>query len=119
MEGATIENEYAYIKDSKVFLKGYLDLPERQIGEVKRTDEEAFQYFINRYDIAVKKVEQLEKEIDGATNKGSYLTKLLQLRKRLENFDGIGNFIPLLTKLDIKEEHVKYLEYHRENKFQK
>jgi hypothetical protein len=109
MEGATIENEYAYIKDSKVFLKGYLDLPERQIGEVKRTDEEALQYFINRYDIAVKKVEQLGKEIDGATNKGSYLTKLLQLRKRLENFDGIGNFIPLLTKLDVKEGYLNGL----------
>lgn len=109
MEGATLENEYAYIKDSKVFLKGYLNLPERQIGEVKRTEEEAFQYFINRYDIAVKKVEQLEKEIDEAANKGSYLTKLLQLRKRLENFDGIGNFIPLLTKLDIKEAYLNGL----------
>jgi hypothetical protein len=109
MEGATLENEYAYIKESKVFLKGYLDLPERQIGEVKRTEEEAFQYFINRYDIAVKKVELLEKEIDEAANKGSYLTKLLQLRKRLESFDGIGNFIPLLTKLDIKEGYLNGL----------
>ena len=63
MDGATLENEYAYIKDNKVFLKGYLDMPDRQIGEVKRTEEEAFQYFVNRYDIAVKKVEVLEKEL--------------------------------------------------------
>ncbi|AWV99865.1 DUF349 domain-containing protein [Arcticibacterium luteifluviistationis] len=109
MKGATLENEYAYIKDSKVFLKGYLDLPERQIGEVKRTEEEAFQYFVNRYDIAVKKVEQLEKEVDEAANKGSYLTKLLQLRKRLESFDGIGNFLPLLTRLDVKEAYLNGL----------
>jgi hypothetical protein len=109
MEGATLENEYAYIKDSKVFLKGYLNLPERQIGEVKRTEEEAFQYFVNRYDIAVKKVEDLENEIDSAANKGSYLTKLLQLRKRLESFDGIGNFIPLLNKLDVKEAYLNGL----------
>ncbi|MFT4733818.1 MAG: hypothetical protein ACI9QN_000060 [Arcticibacterium sp.] len=109
MEGATLENEYAYIKDSKVFLKGYLELPERQIGEVKRTEEEAFQYFINRYDIAVNKVEQLEKEVEEAANKGSYLTKLLQLRKRIENFDGIGNFIPLLSRLDIKEAYLNGL----------
>ena len=56
MNGVTLENEYAYIKDGKVFLKGYLDMPDRQIGEVKRTEEEAFQYFINRYQIAVNKV---------------------------------------------------------------
>jgi hypothetical protein len=109
MKGAILENEYAYIKESKVFLKGYLNLPERQIGEVKRTEEEAFQYFINRYAIAVKKVDDLENEIDAADNKGSYLTKLLQLRKRLENFDGIGNFIPLLTKLDVKEAYLNGL----------
>ena len=100
MKGVTIENGYAYILDSKVFLKGYLDMPDRQIGEVKRTEEEAFQYFINRYDIAVSKVDQLESEIEDAQNKGSYLTKLIQLRKRLLNFDGIGNFLPLLNKLD-------------------
>ncbi|MFC3812413.1 DUF349 domain-containing protein [Lacihabitans lacunae] len=100
MKGVTLENEYAYIADSKVFLKGYLDMPDRQIGEVKRTEEEAFQYFVNRYDIAVGKVNQLAREIEEAQNKGSYLTKLIQLRKRLLNFDGIGNFIPLLDKLD-------------------
>ena len=109
MDGITLENEYAYIKDGKVFLKGYLDMPDRQIGEVKRTDEEAFQYFANRYEIAVKKVNELEKEIDEAQNKGSYLTKLLQLRKRLLNFDGIGDFMPLLKKLDIKEAYLNGL----------
>jgi hypothetical protein len=109
MKGVTLENEYAYIKDSKVFLKGYLEMPDRQIGEVKNTEEEAFQYFINRYDIATKKVEQLEQEIEEAQNKGSYLTRLLQLRKRLLNFDGIGDFIPLLKKLDTKEEFLNSL----------
>jgi hypothetical protein len=109
MEGVTLENKYAYIKDSKVFLKGYADMPDRQIGEVKRTEEEALQYFIDRYDIAVKKVEKLEEDIDNAQNKGSYLTKLIQLRKRLLNFDGIGDFTPLLKKLDIKEAYLNGL----------
>ncbi|WP_367915257.1 DUF349 domain-containing protein [Leadbetterella sp. DM7] len=103
MKGSTLENEYAYVLDGKVFLKGYLGMPDRQIGEVKNTDEEAFQYFERRYDIAVSKVNQLEEEISNAQNKGSYLTKLLQLRKRLLNFDGIGNFLPLLDKLEVME----------------
>lgn len=109
MEGRTLENEYAYIKDGKVFLKGYLDMPDRQIGEVKRTEEEAFQYFINRYQIAVNKVNQLESEIAEAQNKGSFLTKLTQLRKRLLNFDGIGDFIPLLKQLDESEVYLRDL----------
>ena len=109
MNGVTIENEYAYIKEGKVFLKGYLDMPDRQIGEVKRTEEEAFQYFLNRYEIAQTKVEQLEAEIEEAQNKGSFLTKLMQLRKRLLNFDGIGNFIPLLDRLGEKEVYLRSL----------
>lgn len=103
MKGVTIENEYAYISEGKVFLKGYNGMPDRQIGEVKRTEEEAFQYFVNRYDIAVGKVNQLKEEIEEAQNKGSFLTKLIQLRKRLLNFDGIGNFLPLLAILDEQE----------------
>lgn len=101
-----MENEYAYVLDGKVFLKGYLEMPDRQIGEVKNTEEEAFQYFERRYEIAVSKVNQLEEEIENAQNKGSYLTKLLQLRKRLLNFDGIGNFIPLLDKLEVQEKQL-------------
>jgi hypothetical protein len=106
MKGVTLENEYAYVLDGKVFLKGYLDMPDRQIGEVKNTPEEAFLYFEKRYEIAVAKVNQLEEEIATAQNKGSYLTKLLQLRKRLLNFDGIGNFLPLLDKLDVLEKEL-------------
>lgn len=75
-------------------------MPDRQIGEVKRTPEEAFKYFEDRYDIALEKVKQLQEDIETAQNKGSYLTKLKQLRKRLLNFDGIGDFLPLLNTLD-------------------
>ena len=74
MENATLNDEYGYVKDSKVFLKGYLDFPDRQIGEVKRTEQEAIDYFKNRFNIVLNKVEQLEQEIDEALNKGSYLT---------------------------------------------
>lgn len=109
MDGVTLENEYAYIKDGKVFLKGYMKMPDRQIGEVKRTDEEALEYFVKRYEIAETKVAQLEKDIEGAQNKGSYLTKLVQLRKRLLNFDGIGDFMPLLQRLDLKEAYLNGL----------
>ncbi|MDF7817128.1 DUF349 domain-containing protein [Runella sp. MFBS21] len=104
MENATLMDEYGYVKDGKVFLKGYLGNPDRQIGEVKRTEQEAIDYFKNRFKIASGKVEQLEKDVEEAQNKGSYLTKLVQLRKKLLSFDGLGDFVPLLERLDKMEE---------------
>ncbi|WP_428664908.1 DUF349 domain-containing protein [Runella sp.] len=100
MENATLMDEYGYVSDGKVFLKGYLGNPDRQIGEVKRTEQEAIDYFKNRFKIASGKVEQLEKDVEEAQNKGSYLTKLVQLRKKLLSFDGLGDFIPLLERLE-------------------
>ncbi|WP_128545398.1 DUF349 domain-containing protein [Larkinella soli] len=104
MEQAQLVDEYGYVKDGKVFLSGYLSYPDRQIGEVKRTEQEALDYFKNRFTIAENKVNQLEQEVEEAQNKGSYLTKLVQLRKKLVSFDAIGNFVPLLNRLDAQEE---------------
>ena len=99
-------DEYGYVKDGQVFLKGYSQYPDRRIGEVKRTEQEAIDYFKNRFSIAVTKVGQLAEEIENAQNKGSYLTKLVQLRKKLLGFDGLGDFIPLLAKLDDLENYL-------------
>jgi hypothetical protein len=109
MENATIMEKYGYVKDGKVFLKGYLEYPDRQIGEVKRTEQEAIDYFKNRFTIAESKVTQLESEVEEAQNKGSYLTKLMQLRRKLINFDAIGDFIPLLERLDKAEAYLSEL----------
>jgi len=103
MENASLVDEYGYVKDGKVFLKGYLNYEDRQIGEVKRTEQEALDYFKNRFIIAENKVGQLEKDIEEAQNKGSYLTKLVQLRKKLLGFDALGDFPPLLKRLDDQE----------------
>jgi hypothetical protein len=100
MENATLIDEYGYVKDGKVFLKGYLNYPDRQIGEVKRTEQDAVDYFRNRFVIAEEKVTQLEQQVEEALNKGSYLTKLIQLRKKIIEFDALGDFIPLLERLD-------------------
>ena len=103
MENASLVDEYGYVKDGKVFLKGYLNYEDRQIGEVKRTEQEALDYFKNRFIIAENKVSQLEHDIAEAQNKGSYLTKLVQLRKKLLHFDALGDFPPLLDRLDTQE----------------
>ncbi len=104
MENASLVDEYGYVKDGKVFLKGYLNYEDRQIGEVKRTEQEALDYFKNRFIIAQNKVSQLEADITEAQNKGSYRTKLVQLRRKLLTFDALGYFPPLLARLDVQED---------------
>jgi hypothetical protein len=106
---STALTTYGYAKDGKVFLKGYLDMADREIGVVRNSEDESLQYFINRFAIAERKALQLLGDIDTAQNKGSYLTKLTQLRKDLLAFDGLGDFIPLLKKLDVAELELREL----------
>jgi hypothetical protein len=109
MKNIIAENEFGYTQDEKVFIKPYLNYSERQIGVVRGSDEEALAYFVKRFELAEAKVAKLETQINEAQNKGSFLTKLIQLRKSLIEFDGLGNFIPLLDKLDVLQEQLEGL----------
>jgi len=101
--------EFGYTKDGKVFLKAYHTFPDRQIGEVKNTDDEALQYFANRFLHISQKVDKLIQDIEEATNKGSYLMKLIHMRQQLEIYDGLGDFMPLFAKLDEAEQYIQDL----------
>lgn len=105
----THQHPYGYIAEDKVFLKGYLHFPDREIGVVKETPEKTLEYFENRYQDAKKKVEDLTEMIEKAENKGSFLMKLIHLRTYLQEFKGLGDFPVLLAKLDELELFLKGL----------
>jgi hypothetical protein len=105
----THQHPYGYIADGKVFLKGYLHFPDREIGIVKETPEKALEYFEKRYQDARKKVEDLAEMIEKAENKGSFLMKLIHLRTYLQEFKGLGDFPVLLAKLDELETFLRGL----------
>ncbi len=109
--GKTIKkkHDFGFIEDDKVFLKGFLEFPDRQIGVVKETEEAAIKYFENRFAQAQQKVNDLEKLIEEAQNKGSYLMKLIHMRKYLSKFDGLGDYVMLFNKLDELELGLKDL----------
>ena len=100
---------FGFIKRNEIFLKGFLDLPDRKIGEVKESEEESIQYFVNRYEAAKAKVDQLALDITEAENKGSYLMKLIHLREKLKKQDGLGDYVPLFEKLDQLESDLENL----------
>lgn len=96
----TRETEFGYILDTDIYLKGYMGFPDRRIGQVKTTEEASMKYFEDRYQLAEKKVNDLENAIKEAQNKGSYLMKLIHMRDYLTNFDGLGNYPVLFAQLD-------------------
>ena len=102
-----IENKYGEIRDGKVYRKAQEGFPEKEIGEVKDTEETAISYYEQRFQNLLEKVSQLEEDVHGTANKGSYLMKLLHMKETLPEFDGLGDFIALHKRLEALEEHIQ------------
>src|SRR5690606_7262899 len=95
-----MEHPYGYIKEGKVYLKGFLGQEDRLIGEVKEDEASTIKYFEVRFQTVKEKVEQLKKDIEENQNKGSFLMKLIHLRNSLMNYDALGDFVPLIEELN-------------------
>lgn len=104
-----IANQYGYVSNGKVFLKAYLSFPDREIGEIKESEEASLNYFVNRFGLVEKKVDGLVDAINTSENKGSYMMKLLHMKTYLAEFDGLGDFEPLHKKLDEAEGYLNGL----------
>ena len=99
-----MEHPYGYIKDNKVYLKGFLGQDDRVIGEVKEDEASTLNYFEARFEQLKEKVEKLKSDIHENQNKGSFLMKLIHLRDSLMQSDALGDFIPLIEELNKEEE---------------
>ncbi len=106
--------DYGYTKDGKVYLKGYNDLPDREVGVVKESEEISLQYFADRHANLIQKVEEMESDIEDSQNKGSYLMKLIHLRDSLTDYNAIGDFPAIIERLNKMEAFIKdYIEQNR------
>ncbi|WP_291777215.1 DUF349 domain-containing protein [Cecembia sp.] len=95
-----MEHPYGYIKDNKVYLKGFLNQPDRVIGEVKEDEVSTIKYFEDRFQSLLEKIEALKKDIEENQNKGSFLMKLVHLKDSLLTYDALGDFLPLIEDLE-------------------
>jgi hypothetical protein len=100
-------DEYGYVSEGKVYLKGYFDFPDREIGEVRQSVDASVEYFRKRYEVAQQKVAELYTLVESAQNKGSYLMKLVHLRNYFADYDALGDFPALYNQLDILEEDLR------------
>jgi len=55
-----MDHPYGYIKENKVFLKGFLGQADRQIGEVKENEAATLNYFEARFEQLKEKVEKFK-----------------------------------------------------------
>lgn len=101
-----MEHPYGYIKDNKVFLKGFLDLEDREIGEVKEDEASTIAYFENRFTMLLDKVEKLKSDIATNQNKGSFLMKLVHLKDSLKSAGALGDFVSLIDDLENQEKYL-------------
>ncbi|PSL04893.1 DUF349 domain-containing protein [Cecembia rubra] len=95
-----MEHPYGYIKDNKVYLRGFLNQPDRVIGEVKEDEASTIKYFEDRFESLKEKIEALKKDIEENQNKGSFLMKLIHLKDSLLEYDALGDFVPLIEDLE-------------------
>jgi len=98
-----MEHPFGYIKDSNVYLKGFLGQEDRVIGEVKESEESTIKYFEDRFEMVRQKVEKLKKDIEENQNKGSFLMKLIHLKESLLTYDALGDFPSLIAELEKEE----------------
>lgn len=98
-----MEHPFGYIKDTRVYLKGFLGLEDRVIGEVKESESSTIKYFEARFEMVKQKVEKLKKDIEENQNKGSFLMKLIHLKESLLTYDALGDFPSLIAELEKEE----------------
>ncbi|MEP1087183.1 DUF349 domain-containing protein [Algoriphagus sp.] len=99
-----MEHPYGYIKNDKVYLRGFLGQEDRIIGEVKEDEDSTLKYFEDRFVLLQEKVAKLKRDIQENQNKGSFLMKLIHLRESLYQSDALGDFEPLIEELKEQEE---------------
>ena len=95
---------YGYVEGDQVWLRSFMDLPARQVGQVKESEEASLQYFAQRFESFRAKVEDLLAKIEESENKGSFLMKALHLKEQMASYDALGDFESLHHRLTEAEE---------------
>lgn len=101
-----METNFGYIAGNKVVAKSFLHFQEREVGEVKGSEEETLSYFSNRFDLYKNSVDKLLTKIEETPNKGSFLVKVQDLLNNIHSESAIGDFEPLYTSLKAIETEI-------------
>lgn len=103
-----VEIPFGYIKDGKIFKKGWENHPDKEIGEVRDENEKkSVAFFQERFEDLTNKVSEVTDKIDQTENKGSFLMKIVHLKDHLGDHDGLGDYLQLSQTLDKYESLIR------------
>ncbi|MCR5887926.1 DUF349 domain-containing protein [Hymenobacter sp. J193] len=100
-------HRYGYVEGEEVWLRAFMQLPARRVGQVKESADASLVYFAQRFELFRGKVEDLLRKIEEAENKGSFLMKAQHLKDQVASYDALGDFEALYRRLTEAEEAVK------------
>lgn len=104
-----------FIEDGKIFLHPTLGQEVRPIGELIEDEASTVAYFEERFAKLEEEVNQLQQTIQENENKGSFLMKIVHLRKVLPTYNAIGDFEALDHRLkSIEDELEKGIQLNRQ-----
>ena len=83
-----------------------MNYPDRQVGEVKESEEDSLVYFAKRFEMFREKVNHLLERIETSENKGSFLMKVLHMKEQVGNYDALGDFEELYHTLSKAEAEI-------------
>ncbi len=95
------EFEHAFVKDNLIFLKSCNSFSQRQIGEVKNDDiDSSIAFFKSRFIDLELQIKSVGEKVEQSNNPGSFLVKLKHEHEKLNEFQGIGDFDSLASRLE-------------------
>jgi hypothetical protein len=98
--------KYGFIQDQQVWLKAFMNYPDRRVGDVKESEDDSLVYFAKRFNMFSEKVNALLERIATSENKGSFLMKVLHMKDQVGNYDALGNFEAIFHTLSQAEEEI-------------
>lgn len=102
-----MEHPHGYVKEGKLFRNAFLEFPDKEIALVEDGVEIDFSPFEKAFADLSAKVDELEKLIVEAQNKGSFLIKLQYMKSTMPEHEGLGDYSALYTKLQQLEEYLE------------
>lgn len=113
------QSTFGLIHNGKVIRKAFADFADRVVGEVKDSEEATMKILEENFLKLENQIKDIADKIEGSTNKGSFKTKVENLKASLSEYDGIGNFEALDHQLSKLLEQLEiYVEQNRHKNLQ-
>lgn len=96
-----MEIPFGNLSDGKLFRAAAGEFKELELKALDGEDvEKAVAYYVDRFAKLESKFQEIESKINNSSNKGSFLSSLLNIKEQLADHDGLGDYQALKVKIN-------------------